>query len=138
KRVQHLRQIARIRAFEFQFKGVVCWHMALFGSYYASGTTGNVGGYLPVLKGSMPQLEEIATKIEAEVRRRANIGADDKEFNRAINMFEYGYLDSFGAVELVEFVERNFRIRVSDEALATQPLNSVNEIAAFVLRNLTQ
>ncbi|NUQ35696.1 MAG: acyl carrier protein [Planctomycetaceae bacterium] len=86
----------------------------------------------------MPQLEEIATKIEAEVRRRANIGADDKEFNRAINMFEYGYLDSFGAVELVEFVERNFRIRVSDEALATQPLNSVNEIAAFVLRNLTQ
>lgn len=80
----------------------------------------------------MVDREAIADRIEAQVRMMGEIAPTDTEFTRDVHMFDYGYLDSFGAAELVAFVENTFSIGLSDDDLAHRALNTVNEIAAFV------
>ena len=86
---------------------------------------------------SQHTLESIAETMEAQIRRMGNISADDDEFNRDTHIFDYGYVDSFGAAELVTFTEQTFGISISDEDLAHRPLNTVNEMATYVLEKVS-
>lgn len=80
----------------------------------------------------MFETADIAQRVEDQVRRMAQIPATDDEFTRDVHLFDHGYLDSFGAAELVSFVESEFSVPVSDRDLAQRPLNTVNEIASFI------
>ena len=51
-----------------------------------------------------------------------------------VHLFDYGYIDSFGAVELTSFVENKFSIKISNSDLVIHPLNTINEIAEFVFK----
>lgn len=77
-------------------------------------------------------LESIASAMEARIREMASIGADDSEFNRDTHVFDYGYIDSFGAAELVAWVETTWKFQVPNEDLAHRPLNTVNEMAQYI------
>lgn len=48
------------------------------------------------------------------------------------NLFQLGLIDSFGFVELVSFLEREFQVRFSDEELVDGTLNSLANIVASV------
>jgi acyl carrier protein len=50
------------------------------------------------------------------------------------NLFEKGYMDSYGLIELVTFIESTFGIHVEDEMLASRELTSLGGIAAYVER----
>ena len=76
----------------------------------------------------------IASRIESFIRDRFDIKPTDPDFNADVHLFEYGYVDSFGAVELTTFVESTFNVRVSNSDLMLYPMNSVSEIANFVAR----
>lgn len=78
--------------------------------------------------------QEIVTQLETFVRSRFEIAPDDKDFNADVHLFDYGYLDSFGAQELIAFVEKTFSTKVTDNDLIKFPLNTLNEIAAFVTK----
>lgn len=80
--------------------------------------------------------ESIAETMEAEIRRMASVSKDDREFTRDVHIFDYGYVDSFGAVDLVSFSERTFCITVPDADLANIPMNTVNEIANYIAKRL--
>ena len=58
------------------------------------------------------------------------IPGDDDSF------LETGVIDSTGVLELVAFLEERFAIRVSDEELVPENLDSMNRIAAFVCRKV--
>jgi acyl carrier protein len=60
------------------------------------------------------------------------IQPDDADFTDDVHLFDYGYIDSFGAVDLVSFVEVTFGITVTQSDLTAYPLNTINEIATFV------
>ena len=47
-------------------------------------------------------------------------------------------VDSHGVVELVVFLQDRFGIMVKDEEVTTDNLNSLNQIAAFVLKKLNE
>lgn len=49
-------------------------------------------------------------------------------------MLDSGIIDSLGVLELVEFVEREFAIHVSDEELTPENFQSLDALTAFVQR----
>lgn len=50
------------------------------------------------------------------------------------SLMEAGILDSTGAMELVLFLEEEFKIRVADTELVPENLDSIERLAAFVGR----
>lgn len=77
---------------------------------------------------------EIATELEAFLRATFGIPSDDADFGRDVHLFNYGYVDSFGAVEIVTFLETECSIEVQPSDFIDHPLNTVNEIADFAVR----
>jgi acyl carrier protein len=57
---------------------------------------------------------------------------DGTALNDSESLLEQGIMDSTGVLELVAFLESDFSIRVSDDELAPEHLDSVDRIAAFV------
>ena len=47
-------------------------------------------------------------------------------------LLESGILDSMGVLEVVEFIEREFQIKVSDDELLPENFGSVRQISDFV------
>lgn len=58
------------------------------------------------------------------------------EFDDAVtadsNLFDLGLIDSFGFVELVSFIEREFHIKFTDEELISSSLNSLANMTAAI------
>ncbi len=64
--------------------------------------------------------------------QRFKVPEGDPDFNDDVHLFDYGYVDSFGAVELTTFVEKEFGTKITERDLVAFPLNTVREIATFV------
>ncbi len=80
--------------------------------------------------------QAVASRIESFIRDRFGVKDNDPDFNADVHVFDYGYVDSFGAVELTTFVESTFNVKISNSDLMLYSMNTVNEIAAFVTRRL--
>lgn len=52
------------------------------------------------------------------------------------DLFKEGVIDSYGYIELVRFLEREFAITLSDEELLSNVLVSLDDMAAFVEQRL--
>ena len=74
----------------------------------------------------------ITEELTTFIRTNYKVGDDDDDFDMDVHLFDYGYIDSFGAVELTSFVEDNFGVHVTDTDLVIHPLNTINEIADFI------
>jgi D-alanine--poly(phosphoribitol) ligase subunit 2 len=77
-------------------------------------------------------IDEIKRNLREYIVQRFAVPSDDAEFTEDVHLFDYGYVDSFGAVELVEFVQDQFGVAVSQSDLMVYPMNTINEIANFV------
>ncbi|WP_167472929.1 phosphopantetheine-binding protein [Nocardia arthritidis] len=82
--------------------------------------------------------ESIADNLEARVRRIGQIDANEIEFNRSVHLFEMGYLDSMGAVRLIEFIEGTYCLKLSEEQLNDSTFRSINGMARIVANILSQ
>lgn len=66
------------------------------------------------------------------------------EFNDAdgvredANLFESGLIDSFGFVQLVAFLEKEFDIKISDDEVLSDSLSSFAKIRSFVEAKVAQ
>ncbi len=54
-------------------------------------------------------------KLEAAMRDLKYIPDDDTDFKPSADLFDYGYLDSFGIVELISYIDRAYQIDLSSE-----------------------
>lgn len=77
-------------------------------------------------------LEDITKALREYVVERHAISSDDADFNDDVHLFDYGYVDSFGAAELVSFVQQAFGVEVSHADMIAYPMNTISEIATFV------
>jgi acyl carrier protein len=59
---------------------------------------------------------------------------DESKLKNADSLLELGIMDSTGVLELVAFVESQYGIKVADEELIPENLDSVDRIVAFVGR----
>ena len=58
--------------------------------------------------------------------------ADDDALKNDDSFLEQGVIDSTGVLELVEWLEETFEIKIDDTELMPENLDSVNLIAAFI------
>lgn len=59
-----------------------------------------------------------------------------KDANEDTDLFEQGFIDSYGYVELVSFLESQFKIRFTDEELISRELRSLRSIVSMVEKKL--
>ena len=50
------------------------------------------------------------------------------------SFLDSGIVDSTGMMEIIMFIEEHYRIKVQPEEMMPENLDSVNQIAAFILR----
>jgi D-alanine--poly(phosphoribitol) ligase subunit 2 len=62
------------------------------------------------------------------------VPANDTDFTDDVHLFNYGYVDSFGAMELTAFVMDYCSITISASDLIAYELNSIREISTFAAK----
>ena len=75
-------------------------------------------------------------RIREFVKKNLSVYDDDSALGDDDNMFELGYVDSPFAIQLICFVEEEFKIKVGDNDLDLDNFTSVNRIAEFVGRKM--
>lgn len=75
-----------------------------------------------------------AQYIEAFIRERFQIPDHDARFSRQINLWEEGYIDSLGVVEMIGFLERRFTIALPEDVIFSPEFTSIDGIARYVIR----
>ncbi len=77
-------------------------------------------------------MEDILYALDAFVREHFEIEADDEDYSTDVNLFDYGYVDSMGATEIILFAEERFGIHITQKDVTLYPMNSVREIAEVI------
>ncbi len=78
---------------------------------------------------------EVQEKIFEFIREHFDIG-DDPDYTPDVHLFDEGFVDSLGAVEIIAFVEQEFDIKITQKDITLYPMNTVEEIAAVVNEKL--
>ena len=52
------------------------------------------------------------------------------------SLMELGYLDSFGIIELVTFLEKKFKVKIEDNEIVIEIFGSINKMSKLVLKKL--
>ena len=81
-------------------------------------------------------LEEIKDKLRSFITERFEIEADDPDLNDDVNLFDYGFVDSLGATEIILFLENAYHVEITQSDITLYPMNSISEIAGVVSRKL--
>jgi acyl carrier protein len=82
--------------------------------------------------------EPIESVVEGFIRRRFSIRPDDGFFGRDVNLWETGYVDSAGVVEMIAFLEQNFETTLPEEVLFDPDFTNIRGIARLVSKTLPQ
>jgi acyl carrier protein len=77
---------------------------------------------------------EVADSVETFVRREFNVSAADQGFDRSVDLFENGYVDSVGVAELLEYVTQEFEVEIPESELFSDEFSSIQGIASIVAR----
>jgi len=78
------------------------------------------------------ETSEIAVELRGFIRGQFGVPESDPDFNDDVDLFNYGYVDSFGAVELTSFIENRFSLKFTNADWADHPLNTIEQLSAFV------
>lgn len=76
----------------------------------------------------------VADEIEAFVRTRFRVAPGDARFSRSGRLFDLGYVDSVGVVELLEFISQRFGVRIPDDDLLSDEFSTINGMAEVIRR----
>lgn len=74
----------------------------------------------------------IADLIESFIRHHFTVREDDFRFGRDINLWEEGYIDSTGIIEVVAFAEEQFSVILPEETLSSSDFLTIHGISKAV------
>jgi acyl carrier protein len=81
-------------------------------------------------------MNELTTKIRQFVVTNFLFG-NDNGFANSASFLDQGIIDSTGVMELVAHLEKEHGIRIQDDELVPENLDSVDAAAAFVQKKLS-
>ncbi len=61
-----------------------------------------------------------------------------KEFPTSESLISLGYVDSFGIIESISFLEKNFKIKIKDDEITLDNLGTIDLMAQLVLKKLDE
>jgi acyl carrier protein len=76
----------------------------------------------------------IIKKVRSYILEKFFFGGPMCEYMNSESLLAKGIVDSTGILELINFIEDEFEIRVEDEEMLPDNLDSMDNIAAFVVR----
>jgi acyl carrier protein len=76
--------------------------------------------------------EDIAGRIEAFVRSQFEVDPCDDGFDRTVDLYELGYVDSVGFAELLAFLGKEFGVEIPEEDLLSDEFLRIEGIASIV------
>lgn len=63
---------------------------------------------------------------------------DDSQLEEDTSFLESGIIDSTGILELIEFIEETYDIRIEDEELIPENLDSIQSVVQFLERKINR
>jgi acyl carrier protein len=82
--------------------------------------------------------QDVAAVVEEFVRREFKIRAGDSRFDYTVDLFEDGYIDSVGVIELLQFLETTYAVEIPEEDLFSPEFSTIAGIARIVTRHSSQ
>ena len=79
-------------------------------------------------------LEQIKAALRDYIMEHFDIEPDDPDFSDEVHLFDYGYVDSLGATEIILFLESTFSVEITQRDITLFPMNTINEIAEVVAK----
>ena len=79
-------------------------------------------------------MEKVKTKVKNYIKNNFLFGYSENEITDNLSFLELGVLDSTGIMELVTFIEREFKISVEDQEIIPENLDSISSIVNLVVR----
>ena len=76
--------------------------------------------------------DDIADRIEAFIRSEFDVSPRDNGFDRTVDLFELGYIDSVGFAELLAFFVEEFGAEVPEEDLLSEDFTRIDGMAHIV------
>jgi acyl carrier protein len=83
------------------------------------------------------QTTEVATDVRGYIVERFLFGQGGDTLSDDTSFLETGIVDSTGVLEVVMFLEQRFGIKIKDDELVPDNLDSIAKVASFVVRKLT-
>lgn len=77
--------------------------------------------------------EKVKSTLYSYIRDTYKVPENDREYTCDVHLFDYGYVDSFGAAELLAFIEDTYGIEVTQKDLLLYPMNTISEIAGYIV-----
>jgi acyl carrier protein len=77
---------------------------------------------------------QVAERVERYVRTQFRVASNDGRFSRSVPLFDAGYVDSVGVVELLAFLAQEFAVHLPDDVLMSDEFSTIDGIAAIVCR----
>ena len=74
----------------------------------------------------------ISLVLEGEIRGIAEVQEDDIDFSTTVDLFDYGYLDSFGIVNLIAFVQGRFGVDMTNTDFYGEDLRTIHAISLYI------
>jgi acyl carrier protein len=68
---------------------------------------------------------DMEQEISAFIRERFDVPADDKYFNLDVNLWEEGYVDSLGVVEVIAHLEKTYALKIPEMMLFSPDFTSI-------------
>jgi len=89
-------------------------------------------GHLNTKKRGKHRMMTVEQRLRGIVKETFLVGAEGEDLSGDDSFIEQGIIDSTGILQLVEFVEQEFGLKVADEDLIPENLDSINRLVAFV------
>lgn len=76
-------------------------------------------------------LQEITETIFNYIRDTYEL-EDDPDYTTDVNLFDYGYLDSLQATEVIVWLEENYNVEITQRDIILYSMDTVEEIAQVI------
>ncbi|MCL2403640.1 MAG: acyl carrier protein [Coriobacteriia bacterium] len=73
----------------------------------------------------------IKTDLKEWVREHFKIG-DNPDYTDVADIFDMGFVDSFGAVEIIDYIESSYKVEITQRDIIVHGMKTLDEIAAVV------
>ena len=80
----------------------------------------------------------IAPMIEAFIKKERQVPDNDPRFTRDANLFDLGFVDSMGFIQLLAFIESTFHMTFDVDRLFSPDFTTINGITKLIQSRLKE
>ena len=80
--------------------------------------------------------DEIKNNVKQFIIDNFLFSSIDNSFHDDDSFMENGIIDSTGILELVEYIEHQYNIKIKDEELLPENLDTLNNVSNFIIRKM--